>query len=99
MKRIESSHAASAAAACASVINQVRSPSSTTAAANSTCPCGLSTRVSVDARGARSVSACDVMLCSQPDRSGPATVTTPRCDMSTTAAPASSARCSATGSP
>jgi hypothetical protein len=99
MNRIESSHTASADADAPSVTNQVRSPSSTTAAACSTCPFGLSTSVSVEVPGGRSASCCEVIEVSQASRSGPATVTTPRCDRSTTAAPASRARCSATGSP
>ena len=61
-----------------SVSSQVVSPSSTTPAACSMCPCGLSTSSSVDVRGGRAASSCDVIEFSQLSRSGPVTVTTPR---------------------
>ena len=49
---------------------------------------------------ARGRSACWVVIeWSQDSRSGPVTVTTPRCDRSTAASPASSSRCSRIGSP
>ena len=74
---IRSSHAASAGASKPSVTNHVFSPSSTTPAACSTWPFGLSTRVSVEVCGGSSDRSWEVIELSQVSRSGPLTRTTP----------------------
>src|SRR4051794_39188736 len=99
MKRILSSHSTRAGPAPGSVVIHVVVPSSTRCRECSTWPLGLRMRASRDWRGSRPRRCWVVREWSQLSRSGPVTVTTSRCERSTTARPSSRRRCSRIGSP